>query len=128
MKVKEEFVFTYPAIRNLPPGFYRDAKLRCLYLRVGAKPKNRGPAWSRRMPKHTWYFQFEARRNGKRMFVCKKIAALFLEDARKAAEIKLGEHRLGNIKPGPRQAITVEEAIGYIENDDGSAADPPEGS
>jgi hypothetical protein len=127
MKVKEEFVFTEAAIRNLTPGFYRDAKLRCVYLRVGAKLKKR--TFSGRLPsKHTFYFQFEARRDGKRVFVSKKINVLFLDDARKQAEIMFGEHRGGKIKPGPRQAITLDQAMGYTENDDGSVADFPEAS
>jgi hypothetical protein len=76
--------------------------------------------------KKTWYFQFEARRDGKRVFVSKTINASFLDDARNQAEIMLGEHRAGEIKPGVRQAITLSQAMGTACDD--SASEFPAGN
>jgi hypothetical protein len=123
--------FTPLAIRDLKPGWYRDGALRHLFLRVGAKPKRRNAYGAMPRPKHSFYFQYEARRDGRRIFVSKRLDnVIHLDEARSAARILLGRHEGGTIKPGPRQAITVDMAAGYVKASDrvGLLPEFPEGS
>ena len=76
------------AIRDLKPGWYRDGALRHLFLRVGAKPKRRNAYGAMPRPKHSFYFQYEARRDGRRIFVSKRLDnVIHLDEARSAARI-----------------------------------------